>query len=92
MSLDQLEEIKVAIGYEVEGERLEGFPADLDILAKVKVQYRTFPGWKKDISKTTSFAALPRECKEYIQFIEEFTGVLIGWIGVGPGRESMISR
>ena len=106
--LDQLEDIKVATGYDVEGERLEGFPgkrsqasnavclntplADLDILANVKVQYRTFRGWKKDISKTTSYADLPKECKEYIEFIEEFTGVPIGWIGVGPGRESMISR
>ena len=106
--LDQLEEIKVATGYDVEGEQLEGFPgkhpqaskavclrsalADLDVLASVKVQYRTFRGWKKDISKTTSYADLPKECKEYIQFIEEFTGVPIGWIGVGPGRESMISR
>jgi adenylosuccinate synthase len=105
--LDQLEEIKVATGYDVEGKRLEGFPgkhsqasnavcskstlADLDILANVKVQYRTFRGWKKDISKTTSYASLPKECKEYIQFIEGFTGVPIGWIGVGPGRESMIS-
>jgi adenylosuccinate synthase len=62
------------------------------MLARVKVQYRTFSGWKKDISKTTSFADLPKECREYIQFIEEFTGVPIGWIGVGPGRESMISR
>jgi len=90
--LDRLDEVKVAVGYEVNGERLEGFPADLDALAKVKVQYRTLSGWKKDISKTTSFADLPKECKEYIQFIEEFTGVPIGWIGVGPGRESMISR
>jgi len=90
--LDQLDEIKVAVGYDIGGERLEGFPADLDMLARVKVQYRTFSGWKKDISKTTSFADLPKECREYTQFIEEFTGVPIGWIGVGPGRESMISR
>jgi adenylosuccinate synthase len=62
------------------------------VLAKVKVQYRTFPGWNKDISKTLSFDDLPKECKGYIQFIEEFTGVPIGWIGIGPGRESMIRR
>jgi len=57
-----------------------------------KVQYRTFRGWKKDTSKTTSFADLPKECKEYIQFIEGFMGAPIRWIGIGPGRESMISR
>jgi len=57
---------------------------------KIEVQYRTFPGWKKDFSKTTSFVHIPK-CKEYIQFIEEFTGVPIEWIGDGPGRESIIS-
>jgi len=68
------------------------FSADLDVLAKVDVEYVTLPGWQSSIEEVTSYDALPDNCKKYIQFIEEFTRVPIKWIGVGPGRESMISK
>lgn len=66
--------------------------ADLEILAKVQVQYKTLPGWKGDISQVTSFDDLPPTCREYVEFIEQFLNVHIKWIGVGPGREAMIER
>jgi adenylosuccinate synthase len=56
------------------------------------VEYVTLPGWKSDISKVTTYEELPQKCREYVEFIENFLGVKIGWIGVGPGRESMITR
>jgi adenylosuccinate synthase len=66
--------------------------ADLDVLAQVEVKYDTFGGWKTPIVSTKSFEELPDKCKEYITFIEKFLGVPIEWIGVGPGRDSMIQR
>jgi adenylosuccinate synthase len=66
--------------------------ADLDVLAKAEVVYVTLPGWKTSISKVRSFEELPENCQKYIKFIEEFLGVPIGWIGVGPGRESMVKK
>lgn len=66
--------------------------ADLDLLAKVEVEYVTLPGWQSSIEKVTSYQDLPENCKKYIEFIEEFTTVPVKWIGVGPGRESMVTK
>lgn len=90
--LDQLKEIKVATSYKVKGQELASFPADLDILASVEVVYKTFPGWEQDISGVQSYDELPQNCKNYVEFIEQFLSCPIEWIGVGPGRESMIHR
>lgn len=90
--LDQLKEIKVATSYKVSGQELASFPADLDILASVEVVYKTFPGWEQDISSVRSYEVLPQRCRDYVEFIEQFLSCPIEWIGVGPGRESMIHR
>ncbi|CAL1705796.1 unnamed protein product [Somion occarium] len=89
--LDNLEEIKVGVKYLVNGEELPGFPADLGVLEQVEVEYVTLPGWKRSIASTTSFAELPLNCQKYVGFIEEFLHVPVEWIGVGAGRESMIT-
>lgn len=67
-------------------------PADLDVLAKVEVEYVTMPGWSTPITELTTYEALPENCKKYIEFIEGFSGVPVEWIGVGPGRESMVTK
>ena len=90
--LDQLKELKIAIGYVVDGKELPSFPADLEVLAKVEVEYKTLPGWQQDISKAQTWEELPENCRKYVEFIEQFLGVKIEWIGVGPARESMIHR
>ncbi|OSX65645.1 hypothetical protein POSPLADRAFT_1167927 [Postia placenta MAD-698-R-SB12] len=90
--LDDLEEIKVAVKYLVDEKELPGFPADLGVLARVDVVYVTLPGWKTSITSATTFEELPDNCKKYVGFIEEFLGVPIEWVGVGPGRESMLKK
>jgi adenylosuccinate synthase len=90
--LDGLKEIKVAVGYRVDGEELESFPADLTILERVEPIYRIFPGWPTPTAKATSWDQLPTEAREYVQFIEGFVGVKIEHIGVGPGREHMCTK
>jgi adenylosuccinate synthase len=90
--LDNLPEIKVAVQYKVDGNELPGFPADLELLAKVKVEYVTLPGWEMSIEEITSYDVLPENCKKYIEFIQDFMKVPVKWIGVGPGRESMVTK
>jgi len=90
--LDDLEEIKVAVKYLVDGKELVGFPADLEKLKAVEVSYVTLPGWKVSTGAVTSYGELPENCKKYVKFIEEYLKVAIEWIGVGPGRESMIRK
>ncbi|TDL24687.1 Adenylosuccinate synthetase [Rickenella mellea] len=90
--LDDLAEIKVGVGYEVDGEEVRGFPADLDLLARVTVKYATLPGWKTSIAGARTYDDLPAHAKAYIAFIEDFLKVKVEWIGVGAGRESMIRK
>jgi adenylosuccinate synthase len=54
------------------------------------VQYTTLPGWKTDITNCKTYAELPANCQAYCKFIEDFLGVRIQYIGVGPARESSI--
>ncbi|KAH9025561.1 P-loop containing nucleoside triphosphate hydrolase protein [Lactarius hengduanensis] len=75
--LDDLEEIRVAVGYVVDGKELPGFP---ETLGKVEVSYVTLPGWKTSIAAVSSYEDFPENCRK--QPIE--------WIGVGPRRESMV--
>lgn len=89
--LDQLPEVKVGIAYKFNGEVLESIPEDLYILEKVEVVYKTFPGWKADTSKARTFSDLPAGAQDYIKYIEEFVGVPVLWIGVGPARDAMIT-
>ncbi|RHZ88557.1 hypothetical protein Glove_22g52 [Diversispora epigaea] len=88
--LDQLPELKVATAYLLDGKPLESFPADLDILEKVTVQYKTLPGWKIDISKCRRLSDLPENARNYVKMIEDYLNVPIEWIGVGVRREDMI--
>ncbi|KIY45003.1 Adenylosuccinate synthetase [Fistulina hepatica ATCC 64428] len=94
--LDDLKEIKVAVRYLLRKNGaevpLDGFPADLSVLEKIDVEYETLPGWQTSITGARSYNELPKNCKKYVQFIERFLGVPIEWIGVGPGRESMLYK
>ncbi|PVG02921.1 putative ADE12-adenylosuccinate synthetase [Serendipita vermifera] len=88
--LDGLDEIKVAVKYKLGDTELEGFPANLELLSQVEVEYVTLPGWKSEISKVTTYSELPENCRKYVEFIENYLEVKIKWIGVGPARDSMI--
>lgn len=52
----------------------------------------TLPGWQTSITSTEAYADLPENCRKYIEYIENFLGVPIEWIGVGPKRASMIKK
>lgn len=90
--LDEFETIKVATAYHYNGEELQSFPSNLDILEKVDVTYKELPGWKTTTTGAKTFEDLPENARKYILFIEEFIGLKVKYIGTGPGRESMIIR
>lgn len=92
--LDDFDELKVAVAYKYNGEKLASFPADLDVLSKVEVVYETLPGWKSSTSGCTKWEQLPENAQKYIQFIEDFLGhgLKIKYIGTGPDRSHMIVR
>jgi adenylosuccinate synthase len=73
-----------------EGARFREFPYHQSILHKVTGAYTQLPGWHEDISGARSIEDLPQAARDYLAFIEEFLGVPIVLIGVGPGRDQMI--
>jgi adenylosuccinate synthase len=90
--LDQFEEIKFCTGYLLKGEVIAHFPANLADLEQCRPVYRTLKGWKCEISAITSYEGLPREVKDYIGVIEDFIGIPVKLISVGPKRSQTIVR
>ena len=88
--LSEFDEIKVCVGYELNGKKLNTFPSTASILEKVTPVYETLPGWKQDISKARSYDELPSETKDYLKFISEKAGFEISIVSVGPRRSETI--
>jgi len=88
--LSNLDEIKVCVGYELNGKKLNSFPTSVDILDEVTPIYETLPGWKTDITEIKNYNDLPAETKDYLGFISEKSGFEIGIISVGPKRSQTI--
>lgn len=89
--LDDLPEIKVAVGYKLNGISLSNFPGSISDLAQVEVEWQTFPGWQTNTEKVRNFNELPKNAQSYIKFIEDDLKVPIKYVGVGKGRESIIN-
>ena len=85
--LDALEEIQVCVAYDYRGERLEHFPADLDILKECKPIYEALPGWQADTTRIKNFPDLPAHAKAYLAFLEQQVGCPIQIVSVGPKRD-----
>jgi len=92
--LDTFPTIKVATAYvdPATNEELASFPADLELLARIKPKYVELPGWNKPTTGAKTFYDLPLAAREYVMFIEKFVGVKVQYIGTGPKREDMIAR
>jgi adenylosuccinate synthase len=90
--LDTFEEINVCVSYHCDNNACDIFPAHDSILAKCKPVYKTFPGWKSPTSGCTSFADLPKNARNYINFLEETFDTPIKYICVGKERKQIIQR
>ena len=88
--LDELEEIKICIQYELNGEKIDYFPAAVEDQIKVKPVYKTLNGWKTSTKGLRENKKLPRNAQQYIKEIEELTGVKIASISTSPEREDTI--
>lgn len=88
--LDALEEIKVCIGYEINGKRVDTFPAVSSELRLIRPIFDTMPGWATDTVGTTEFDGLPSKAQDYVRFLSDQIGVEIGLISTGPERDQTI--
>ena len=77
---------------ESDGAEFTSFPYHQSVLHHVGAKYTEMPGWSEDISKVRSEAELPDAVTNYLNFIEEFVGVPVIIVGVGPGHDQIIWR
>ncbi|KAG6455275.1 hypothetical protein O3G_MSEX009125 [Manduca sexta] len=89
--LDTLKEIKVGVAYKLNGKKIDYFPSSMTELSNVEVEYITLPGWACSIEDVRELSKLPEQAKNYVKAIEDFLQIPVKYIGVGQGRESIIS-
>ena len=82
--LDGLEEIKVCVGYELDGKRIERFPFTMGAQAKLKPVWETFEGWGESTRGARSFAELPATCIKYVRRVEELVGCPVALLSTSP--------
>ena len=88
--LDALDEIKVCVGYNLNGRKCESLPSVSQDLRKVEPIYETLPGWKSETLGITDLSELPRAAREYVNFLSNQIGVQIGLVSTGPERSQTI--
>jgi len=90
--LGNLDEFKAIIEYKLDGKVIDYYPASLKELERVEPVYKTFKSWKKDISTCTKYEDLPKEAKEYIDFIEKYLKIKVAIVSVGPDKDQTIIK
>ncbi|MDC0231984.1 adenylosuccinate synthase [Pelagibacteraceae bacterium] len=88
--LDELNEIKICVKYEINGKEIDYLPASSEEQKKVKPVYKTFSGWKTPTKGIRNLEDLPDNAKKYIHAIEDFIGAKISSISTSPERQDTI--
>ena len=88
--LDELDEIKICIEYELDGKKIDYLPAAVEDQLKIKPIYESFPGWKTSTNGIKNIQDLPENAKNYIYAVEDFVGTKISSISTSPEREDTI--
>ncbi len=91
--LDHVDQIKVCVGYELDGQRVEEFPTKLSELERVVPIYETLQGWKGESTRNIdTFEELPAAAQAYVEWVEQKLGVPFTIVSTGPGREETLQR
>jgi adenylosuccinate synthase len=88
--LDGFDEIKVCVGYQVDGREIDYLPAGEDIQARVAPIYETIAGWREQTARARSFADLPAQAIKYVRRLEELIGCTAAVLSTSPEREDTI--
>ncbi|HEY4282703.1 MAG TPA: adenylosuccinate synthase [Chthoniobacterales bacterium] len=88
--LDELDPIRIGVGYRLNGKRLMVPPSDATQLDNCEPIYETMPGWKRDITAAKKFSDLPVQARNYVKRISDLTGARLSMISVGPSRTQTI--
>ena len=88
--LDELEQIKMCVGYELKGKKIDYLPAAVEDQLKVKPIYKIFKGWKTSTKGIKSFQDLPKNAQDYIKSLEKFIETKVASISTSPERKDTI--
>ena len=88
--LDALPELKICLGYKLNGSTIDYFPSSVAILEKCQPVYEEMSGWQTDISQVRQFEQLPSQARRYVERLEELVSCPIDLISLGPRREQVI--
>ncbi|MTI16612.1 adenylosuccinate synthase [Rhodobacteraceae bacterium RKSG542] len=88
--LDGLDEIKICVGYELDGKRIDYLPASQGAQARVVPIYETLPGWKESTKGARSWAELPAQAVKYVRHVEELIGAPVALLSTSPERDDTI--
>ncbi len=88
--LDGLPTLKICVGYDADGERLDHLPAGLKAQSRIRPIYEEIEGWRGSTRGARSFRDLPAEAVKYVRRIEELIGAPVALLGTSPERDDMI--
>jgi adenylosuccinate synthase len=89
--LDSFEEIQLGVGYELDGDVLDGFPPRSQQLDRVCPVYETMPGWMAMTEECRTWDSLPQNARAYLDRIKSVSGVPIRYVSVGSGRRQIVT-
>ena len=90
--LDELETIRICVGYEIDGKPITGLPSVVDRFAECEPVYEELPGWRQSTVGVSRLEDLPGKALEYLQRIEALAGIPVDIISTGPDREQTIVK
>lgn len=90
--LDGLETIQICVGYEIDGEAIDGLPVLVDRFADCRPCYEEMPGWSESTVGATRAEELPSGARDYLSRIEELAGIPVDIISTGPDRDQTIIK
>jgi adenylosuccinate synthase len=88
--LSGLKEIKICTAYELDGERVDYFPADSFLLERCKPVTETLPGWTENLSAARALSGLPMAARRYVDRLGELLGLPVRTVSVGPDRDQTL--
>lgn len=90
--LDEFDTIRVCVGYRLNGQVLQVFPDDAEVLARVECVYEDIAGWKQSLRHCRTESQLPAQVQRLLTLVESHTGVPVSVVGVGPERDDVVVR
>jgi adenylosuccinate synthase len=85
-----IDELRIAVSYNDRGTTIDSLPSSLTDFENYRPNYETLPGWQEDLTQIRNWSDLPKNARNYIQFLGSQVGVPVSIVSVGPERKQTI--